>query len=96
MVRYLYQRITSRQEFHQDARGVRVPGVPHPCAHTDNMAELKLLSQHSKAREIKQLPGYPRLKPAYILKINIGSGLPVGELQCRVPKEWLAVDAASP
>jgi hypothetical protein len=44
------------------------------------MAELKLLSPLSKAREIKQLTGYPRLKPAYILKINIGNGLPVGKL----------------
>ncbi|KAK4673960.1 hypothetical protein QC763_0019390 [Podospora pseudopauciseta] len=39
---------------------------------------LKLLSHHSTAREIKQLPGYPRLKPAYILKINIGNILKVG------------------
>jgi len=30
---------------------------------------LKLLSHHSTAPEIKQLPGYPRLKPAYILKV---------------------------
>ncbi|KAK3339659.1 hypothetical protein B0T25DRAFT_618165 [Lasiosphaeria hispida] len=39
---------------------------------------LKLLSHHSTAPGIKQLPGYPRLKPAYILKINIGNILKVG------------------
>lgn len=38
---------------------------------TDKMAELKLLSDHSKATEIKQLSGYPRLKPAFILKVSL-------------------------
>ncbi|KAL5120858.1 hypothetical protein ACEQ8H_001339 [Pleosporales sp. CAS-2024a] len=42
------------------------------------MAELKLLSHHSRAAEIKQSTGFPRLKPAYVLKINLGNILRVG------------------
>ncbi|KAI9147517.1 hypothetical protein HJFPF1_12543 [Paramyrothecium foliicola] len=42
------------------------------------MSELKLLTSLSREPEIKQLPGYPRLKPAYILKINLSTVNPIG------------------
>ncbi|RWA11906.1 hypothetical protein EKO27_g3190 [Xylaria grammica] len=43
------------------------------------MDELQFLNPLSKEAEIKQLPGFPRLKPAYILKINLGQILSIGK-----------------
>lgn len=36
------------------------------------MEDLRLLNPLSKTNDIKQLSGYPKLKPAYILKVSIG------------------------
>ncbi|KAI0419755.1 hypothetical protein F5X98DRAFT_372380 [Xylaria grammica] len=44
------------------------------------MDELQFLNPLSKEAEIKQLPGFPRLKPAYILKINLGQILTIGNI----------------
>ncbi|KAI2463318.1 hypothetical protein F4781DRAFT_437551 [Annulohypoxylon bovei var. microspora] len=44
------------------------------------MEDLRLLNPLSKANDIKQLSGFPKLKPAYILKINLGNVLTVGNI----------------
>ncbi|KAI0891390.1 hypothetical protein F4806DRAFT_506597 [Annulohypoxylon nitens] len=44
------------------------------------MEDLRLLNPLSKTNGIKQLSGYPKLKPAYILKINLGNILTVGNI----------------